>query len=261
MHIKTTNYVLNGECENFPLLYHYRIIETKPTKINFNIYDYKYWNSNNNLKEYINAKSKSKYKILLFIEYFPKVVQNWMLENKNNINSFYKQSLNIINFLNLKNIIHFDTHNRNFVVDSNNTIYLTDYGLVLDTDFNLSKKELLFYNKNKYYDYGLLSFIIIWYLVDIISDAKNKKFYEDKLNIIFIKNTNYANDKVIENITLANYNFIFNNEKIKKPNKLSVLMKIANIYINFRYSIIDNNKKNNIFPNEQIKKNYNNLKV
>ena len=47
------------------------------------------------------------YKILLFIEYFPKVV---------------------------------------------NTIYLTDYGLVLDKDFNLSKKELLFYNKNKYYD-------------------------------------------------------------------------------------------------------------
>ena len=126
MHIKTTNYVLNGECENFPLLYHYRIIETKPTKLKF---DFKYWNSNNNIKNYIDAKSKSKYKILLFIEYFPKVVNEWLLENKNNIHSFYKQSLNIINFLNLKNIIHFDTHNRNFVVDSNNTIYLTYYGI------------------------------------------------------------------------------------------------------------------------------------
>ena len=135
---------------------------------------------------------------------------------------------------------------------------ITIYGLVLDKDFNLSKKELLFYNKNKYYDYGLLSLIIIWYLVDIVNNTKNKQYYEDKLNIIFTKNTNYT---VIENIILVNYNFIFNNEKIKKPNKLSVLMEIADIYINFIRLIIDNNKKNNIFPNEQIKKIYNNLKV
>ena len=33
MHKKTTQYVLSGQCVNFPLLYHYRIIETKPKKI------------------------------------------------------------------------------------------------------------------------------------------------------------------------------------------------------------------------------------
>ena len=38
-------------------------------------------------------------------------------------------------------------------------------------------------------------------------------------------------------------------------------MEIADIYINFMRLIIDNNKKNNIFPNEQIKKIYNNFKV
>jgi serine/threonine protein kinase len=226
IHIKTTNYVLSGECINFPLLYHYRIIETKPKHIKFD--NFKYWNSNQNIKKYIAAKSKSKYRILLFIEWFPKVVHTWLLENKTNLNSFYEQAFKLLHFLQSNNIIHFDTHGSNIVVDSNNIIYLTDYGLVLDTDFILSKKELLFYNKNKYYDYGLLSLVIIWYLIDIVSDTKNKKFYEDKLNIIFTKNTNYT---VIENIILVNYNFIFNNEKIKKPNKLSVLMEIANIYI------------------------------
>ena len=35
MHIKTTNYVLSGQCINFPLLYHYRVIETEPKKIKF----------------------------------------------------------------------------------------------------------------------------------------------------------------------------------------------------------------------------------
>ena len=38
-------------------------------------------------------------------------------------------------------------------------------------------------------------------------------------------------------------------------------MEIADIYINFMRLIIDNNKKNNIFPNKQIKKIYNNFKV
>jgi hypothetical protein len=27
IHIKTTNFVLSGECSNFPILYHYRLIE------------------------------------------------------------------------------------------------------------------------------------------------------------------------------------------------------------------------------------------
>ena len=38
---------------------------------------------------------------------------------------------------------------------------------------------------------------------------------------------------------------------------LLVILKIKS----FMRLIIDNNKKNNIFPNKQIKKNYNNLKV
>jgi len=59
-HIKTTNYVLNEQCLNFPLLYHYRIIEEENK--NLIEYDLEYWNSNKNIKEYIDSKNKSKYK-------------------------------------------------------------------------------------------------------------------------------------------------------------------------------------------------------
>ena len=238
MHIKTTNYVLNGECKNFPLLYHYRIIEIKPENIKFT--DYKYWNSNKNIKEYMSAKSKSKYRIVLFIEYFPKVVNIYLLENKKNIHLFYNQSLNVVNFLNLKKIIHFDTHNQNFVVDSNNEIYLTDFGLVLDKEFKLSKKELLFYDNNEYYDYGLLYCVCIWYLVDIVGSNTNKLYYRNKLNIIFTKNTDFLD---IENKILINYKFIFNREKIKKPSGLTCILKIFEVYNNFLQSIRNNNKK------------------
>lgn len=33
MHVKTTNFVLDGESENFPLMYHYRIIKNLPITI------------------------------------------------------------------------------------------------------------------------------------------------------------------------------------------------------------------------------------
>jgi serine/threonine protein kinase len=154
MHKKTTQYVLSGQCVNFPLLYHYRIIETKPKKIDFTLKKFKYWDSNKNIKEYMRCKSKTKYRILLLIEYFPKTIEDWIVEDLNNISSFYNQGFKIINFLNSKNIIHFDSHQGNFVVDINNNIYLTDYGLVLDKDFNLiwnDNKEIIgIINKGKY---------------------------------------------------------------------------------------------------------------
>jgi len=248
MHKKTTQYVLSGQCNNFPLLYHYRIIETKPKKINFTLKKIKNWDSNKNIKEYMRCKSKTKYRILLLIEYFPKKAADWILEDSNNLSSFYNQGFKIINFLNSKNIIHFDSYIGNFVVDIHNNIYLTDYGLVLDKDFNLSDKELTFYNDNKYHDYGLLCKISMEYLSHITS--LKKQFYIDKLNIIY--NEENTDTESIENIILTNYNFIFEHEKIKKPNKLSDIIKIANIYRNFIFLMQTNNKKNNIFPNKQI---------
>jgi hypothetical protein len=245
IHIKTTNYVLSGECINFPLLYHYRIIETKLKHIKFD--NFKYWNSNQNIKKYIAAKSKSKYRILLFIEWFPKVVHTWLLENKTNLNSFYEQAFKLLHFLQSNNIIHFDTHGSNIVVDSNNIIYLTDYGLVLDKSFHLSTKELQFFNKNKYYDYGLLCFIMPHYLIDKFN--LNEKFYRNKLNIV--KKIIYEQ---FLNIFLKNYKIVFDKEKIKIPNKLTNIIKIANIYYNNFYKLITyNDKKNNIFPNNKIK--------
>ena len=246
MHKKTTQYVLSGQCVNFPLLYHYRIIETKPKKINFTLKKFKKWDSNKNIKEYMRCKSKTKYRILLLIEYFPKTIKDWIVEDLNNISSFYNQGFKIINFLNSKNIIHFDSHQGNFVVDINNNIYLTDYGLVLDKDFNLSDKELTFYNDNKYYDYGLLCSFIMQYLSYITS--LKKQFYIDKLNI----DEENTDPNAIYNIILSNYNFIFEHEKIKKPNKLSDIIEIAKIYSNFIFLMRNNNNKNNIFPNKQI---------
>jgi hypothetical protein len=58
-----------------------------------------------------------------------------------------------ITFLRRKGIIHFDAHFYNTLTDGKRT-YLTDFGLVLDKSFLLTKDEESFFKQNQFYDYG-----------------------------------------------------------------------------------------------------------
>ena len=57
MHIRTTNWVLQGTIENFPLMYYYRIVSRSGEKPDMDMEWYKkyvkYWNSNENIGRYI----------------------------------------------------------------------------------------------------------------------------------------------------------------------------------------------------------------
>jgi serine/threonine protein kinase len=157
MHIKTTNWVLNDEIENFPLLYHYRIVKNMPEikrddeYINQKI---TYWNSSA-VGEYLKAKRTSPWCILLFLEYIPLTVREWIDDSYQKNKLYLTQMIKIIRFLRKNGIIHFDTHTNNILVD-NQTIYLSDFGLVYDYQFKTTTLERQFYDQNTYYDYGYI---------------------------------------------------------------------------------------------------------
>lgn len=73
MHIRTTNWVLQGVIENFPLMYHYRILPRSGDKLNLDLEWYnryvRYWNSNENIGKYIVERMSAKYEVALFLEY------------------------------------------------------------------------------------------------------------------------------------------------------------------------------------------------
>lgn len=58
-----------------------------------------------------------------------------------------------IDFLRTKGIIHFDAHFQNVLTDSEQ-VYLTDFGLMLDKSFALTKEEVSFFEQHTVYDYG-----------------------------------------------------------------------------------------------------------
>ena len=156
-HIKTTNWVLGGAIENFPLLYHWRIIPFSGPREAFDETRHqgfvRYWNSNKPIDHMMRQKAAAPYEIILFLEYMPYTLGPWLAKNIGHLDRVIGQASKILSFLRRQNIIQFDAHYWNFVTDSKQ-IYLTDFGLVLDKNFALNKTERTFFANNRYYDCG-----------------------------------------------------------------------------------------------------------
>ncbi len=180
MHIKTTGWVLNGDIVNFPLLYHWRVAPVRSKLLTKTVRDKisreaRYWNSDKNIKKYLLERAKAPFEIIMVIEYFPTVLHKWLKNDINNVISFEKQVYPILDHLHDNNIIHFDAHQGNFMVDNHGIIYLTDFGLVLDTTFNLSAAEIRFFNRNRYHTHAVALSIICQPLLALTRYTDNKQ--------------------------------------------------------------------------------------
>ncbi|MBN3940070.1 hypothetical protein [Nostoc sp. NMS9] len=156
-HIKTTNWVLSGVIATFPLMYHYRIIPFFGRRADVDrsrLKDYvEYWGNSANAGNYMLDRANANYELVLFLEYIPHILETWLRENPNKLQKPLDDLRTTITFLRRKGIIHFDAHFRNILTDGKQT-YLTDFGLVLDKSFTLTKDEESFFKQNTFYDYG-----------------------------------------------------------------------------------------------------------
>ena len=184
MHIRTTNWVLQGVIENFPLMYHYRILPRSGKKANLDLEWYnryvKCWNSDENIGRYIVERTNAKYEVVLFLEYIPYTFSKWLKKNVARLDPFIDEMLDTITFLRDNGIIHFDVHFNNILTDGNK-LYLTDLGLVLDRCFDLSKAEQVFFKRHVLYDYGEFLFWFGEHLLSIyksLADTERKQIME-----------------------------------------------------------------------------------
>ncbi|MBE9189176.1 hypothetical protein IQ230_02100 [Gloeocapsopsis crepidinum LEGE 06123] len=156
-HIKTTQWVLEGAIATFPLMYHYWIIPFSGQRTDvdwsrLNSY-VEYWGNSENAGKYVLDRAIAKYELVLFLEYIPHVLGTWLRENPDKLQQPLDDLCTTIDFLRTKGIIHFDAHFYNVLTDGEQ-IYLTDFGLVLDKSFALTKNEESFFEQNTFYDYG-----------------------------------------------------------------------------------------------------------
>ena len=245
-HIKASNYVINEQCPNFPILYHYRIIESKQIaakskKYKFEKESFEYWGGNKNIEVYLKERSNTNYFIVLCLEYFPITVYEINLIEKTKW--YMSQISTIITFLKKHEVIHFDAHPGNLVTNGK-ILILTDFGLVLDKSFNLAKPEIAFFNKNTNYDKATLIANISENIFNHVFKSDNIAKYEKKYN--FDKNTEREK---FENIIFDNIDVIgkaFNKNYILAVKKYrSIIIK----YDVFIYKLRRDNTKSIVFPN------------
>ncbi|HEY9832059.1 MAG TPA: hypothetical protein V6D26_15850 [Stenomitos sp.] len=151
-HIKTTHWVLEGAIATFPLMYYYRIIPFSGQRADVEI-EMEHWGNNANVRNYVLDRANANYELILFLEYIPHTLETWLRENPNKLEKPLNDLRMAIAFLRTKGIIHFDAHFRNILTDGEQT-YLSDFGLVLDKNFALTKGEQAFFEQNTFYDYG-----------------------------------------------------------------------------------------------------------
>jgi tRNA A-37 threonylcarbamoyl transferase component Bud32 len=164
-HEITTQWVLNGECQNFPLMYHSRILQRStlprtPTRDQLEERDryVEYWDGSSAVGVRVKEADAATADVVVFMEHLPQTLNKWLrLEGgKGNLTertiTKVERELNMVAaFMKLRGFLHFDAHFDN-ILASNNHVYFADFGLSMSRQFDLLPEERTFFDKHSDYD-------------------------------------------------------------------------------------------------------------
>ena len=200
-------------------------------------------------------RKASEYEIIIFLEYVPFVFRNWLKPNISKINELSKKLFAAFDFLSSKGVIHFDAHLGNILTDGKN-VFLTDFGLALDDNFNLTKKEKIFYKNHKSYDHmefiGCMSLFLESFWHDL--NTKQKKQLEDQFQIKIETPYFEKISIILENLDSISKIMKLNKTYVKFLSKHIDIIKLSN---NFFFSLRKDPKKRVVYPSKLVTKSLN----
>lgn len=165
-HEITTNWVLSNSCQNFPLMYHWRILPDETSSINLEYWgsDDKYldyWENNPFINKRLEGLRQGRKSIFVFLEQFPMNLANYLentLKNEScdtnkviTLEKIFSSFEQATRFMKEQQFVHMDAHLANVLV-KDDEVYISDFGLSISPKFNLSKKEIKFMEEHLDYD-------------------------------------------------------------------------------------------------------------
>jgi tRNA A-37 threonylcarbamoyl transferase component Bud32 len=161
-HEITTEWVIKGECQNFPLMYHFRVLQrstppTMPTKEQLEDRQsaVEYWDRSLAVGKRLEAADTAPADVVVFMEHLPLTLNKW-LRNKDNLTEpaltkVERELTMVVAFMKSRGFLHFDAHFHNIITHDNH-IYFADFGLAMSHQFNFSPEEKTFFEKHSDYD-------------------------------------------------------------------------------------------------------------
>ncbi|PRY02190.1 hypothetical protein [Allonocardiopsis opalescens] len=162
VHTMTTNWVLAGDYEGFPLMYHWRVLPGSaplPEELADVERAVAYWGGGAQVRRRIDALRRSSASVALFLEYIPSNVHQWLGvqietggEAADRACAMVERELEAgVSFMNGQGLLHFDAHFENILTDGRR-LYFADYGLATSSRFELSREEADFLERHQTYD-------------------------------------------------------------------------------------------------------------
>ena len=151
-HEMTTQWVIDEECENFPIMYNYKIVqENNPQNMDQEKLEkyVSYWGGSEAIENRMKSLHDSKHSVVVFLEFIPYTLKSYKINL--DANMIERDLIKTVNFMAKKGMIHFDGHYRNILTDGQK-LYFADYGLATSLEFDLSEAEVEFFHRHKRYD-------------------------------------------------------------------------------------------------------------
>jgi hypothetical protein len=156
-HKLTTEWALSGKCSNFPLLFHWRVVECdKPHTMtareveDLNI-AVEYWDDSQAVRQRLEALHGASAHLVLFLQYIPQTLHDWLSVELNKdrasadsaVTLVESQFASVSSFSRDNGFVHFDPHFKNILCDGN--LYYGDFGLALSSQFDLGARRRGFF--------------------------------------------------------------------------------------------------------------------
>lgn len=152
-HHRTTEWVRTGVSPRFPLLHHWRVLPAEPSPLP----DFGDWDGNPAVARRVAAIGSATAAIVLCTEYLPWTLHDWLTArfdagDGERAVAFVDRELSAtVEVLQAYGMVHFDAHPGNFLTDGDR-LYLADFGLALDRNFDLAPAETDFLDRHRDWD-------------------------------------------------------------------------------------------------------------
>ncbi|MFD7493617.1 protein kinase family protein [Streptomyces sp. NPDC059832] len=165
VHTMTTDWVLGGEHDSFPLMYHWRVLPDSPRQgfaDEFGGIDgaVAHWEGSPAVRERLEAIGRSSTSLVIFLEHVPHTLAAWLSGHRaaapeGEYGPRYAWAEEALmrgaDFMRSRGLVHFDAHFHNVLTDGR-SIYFADFGLALSARFELSRIEAEFLSVHLAYD-------------------------------------------------------------------------------------------------------------
>ncbi|PFG42656.1 hypothetical protein ATJ88_1324 [Isoptericola jiangsuensis] len=176
VHLMTTEWVLTGEHDGFPLTYHWRVLPDDGLPLPVELADVDravdYWGGDTAIRRRIEAVRDATASVVLFLEHLPQTLHDWLGAQVRAGDEAVERACamvdsglrDVVAFMNGRGLLHLDCHFWNVLTDGRR-LYVADYGLAVSDRFALDPAEAEFVSSHGGYDRCYTAWTLVNWLV------------------------------------------------------------------------------------------------